>query len=65
MALAFVLVSVALVFFFCIPVSPGIEGECFYRPDEYQSLSFPIVGMGVTYAQGHFFWSWQPLPFCI
>lgn len=55
----------ALAFFFAVPVVAEIQGSCIYTPDEHQSLSFEMFGVGMTYMLGHYYWNWHPLGFCI
>lgn len=45
------------VVFFVLPIVPGIQGDCIYYPDEHQSLSFRMFGVGTTYAYGQFSWT--------
>jgi hypothetical protein len=53
-----------LAFFFFVPISQGFVGDCIAGSGPRQSISFPLIGIGMTYASGHLTWQWGPLPFC-
>ena len=57
----------ALSIFFLVPTQPVIKGEClgeYLTGPQAQSLSFPILGVGMVSSAGHWYWQWQPLPLC-
>lgn len=54
------------VFFLFVPIFQGIAGDCIFTPGEQQSqsLSFPLIGIGMTIAGGHLSWRSSPMPSC-
>ena len=55
------LLLVVLLCFFLVPIIPGITPpHCGpYSPDEHESLSFEILGIGTTYNFGYLSWHWN------
>ena len=54
----------ALSVFFLVPLQMGIAGSCVFNPSAHESLSFQMLGTGMTSEYGQLFWNWRPPPPC-